>query len=79
MLQQGLSESLMGRFEATYLGHWSLCEMKEAFDITADEYVWYGGYPIAIFLKDDLDRWRAYVRDAMLRPVSLKTCLCSPE
>jgi hypothetical protein len=56
MLQQGLSESLMGRFEATYLGHWSLCEMKEAFDITADEYVWYGGYPIAIFLKDDLDR-----------------------
>lgn len=66
MLQQGLTESLAGRFESTYLGHWSYREMKEAFGLQPDEYIWYGGYPGAITLKDDEDRWKAYVRDSLL-------------
>lgn len=66
MLQQGLTESLAGRFEATYLGHWSYREMKDAFGLTAEEFVWFGGYPGAITLKDDEDRWKSYVRDALL-------------
>ena len=66
MLQQGLTESLAGRFESTYLGHWSYKEMKEAFGLTPDEYIWFGGYPGAITLKDDEDRWKAYVRDSLL-------------
>lgn len=66
MLQQGLTESLAGRFEATYLGHWSCIEMKDAFGLTPDEFIWYGGYPGAISLKEDEDRWRNYVRDALL-------------
>ncbi|EOZ99754.1 archaeal ATPase [Indibacter alkaliphilus LW1] len=66
MLQQGLTESLAGRFEATYLGHWSLKEMKEAFGLSPEEYVWFGGYPGAIMLKDDEDRWKNYIRDSLL-------------
>lgn len=66
MLQQGLTESLAGRFEATYLGHWSFKEMKEAFGLTAEEFVWFGGYPGAIALKDDEDRWKNYIRDSLL-------------
>ena len=66
MLQQGLTESLAGRFEATYLGHWSLREMREAFGLSAAEYVWFGGYPGAISLREDEDRWKSYVRDALL-------------
>lgn len=66
MLQQGLTESLAGRFEAMYLGHWSYKEMKDAFGLTPDEYIWFGGYPGAITLKDDEDRWKNYVRDALL-------------
>lgn len=66
MLQQGLSESLAGRFEATYMGHWSFLEMKEAFGLTPQEYVWLGGYPGSIVLKDDEERWKSYVRDALL-------------
>ncbi len=31
LLQQGLTESLAGRFETTYIGHWSFTEMQEAF------------------------------------------------
>lgn len=66
MLQQGLTESLAGRFESTYLGHWSYREMKDAFGLTAEEFVWFGGYPGAITLKEDEDRWKSYVRDALL-------------
>jgi uncharacterized protein len=66
MLQQGLTESLAGRFEAMYLGHWSYAEMKEAFGLTPAQYIWYGGYPGAITLKDDEDRWKSYVRDSLL-------------
>lgn len=66
MLQQGLTESLAGRFEAIYLGHWSYKEMKEAFGLTPEEYIWFGGYPGAITLMEDEDRWKNYVRDALL-------------
>lgn len=66
MLQQGLTESLAGRFEATYLGHWSYREMKDAFGLTPSEFIWFGGYPGAISLKEDEDRWKNYVRDALL-------------
>jgi len=66
MLQQGLTESLAGRFESTYLGHWSYREMKAAFGLTPEEYIWFGGYPGAVTLKDDEDRWKAYVRDSLL-------------
>ena len=45
LLQQGLTESLAGRFETTYMGHWSLSEMEEAFGWNSDQYVWFGGYP----------------------------------
>ncbi len=66
MLQQGLTESLAGRFDAMYLGHWSYKEMKDAFGLTPEEFIWFGGYPGAVTLKDDEDRWKSYIRDAML-------------
>lgn len=66
MLQQGLTESLAGRFEATYLGHWSLREMREAFGLSPEEFVWFGGYPGAITLKSDEERWKSYIRDSLL-------------
>ena len=66
MLQQGLTESLAGRFESLYLGHWSYREMKDAFGLSPEEYIWYGGYPGAITLREDEDRWKNYVRDSLL-------------
>ena len=66
LLQQGLTESLAGRFETTYLGHWSFSEMRDAFGWDEDTYVWYGGYPGAAILKDDEDRWKRYVRDSLI-------------
>lgn len=66
LLQQGLSESLAGRFETTYMGHWSLAEMQDAFDITPEQFVWFGGYPGATVLMQDEDRWKKYVNDALI-------------
>ena len=66
LLQQGLTESLAGRFETLYMGHWSLAEMRDAFGLDEDRYVWFGGYPGAIPLLTDEARWRAYVRNALI-------------
>lgn len=66
LLQQGLTESLAGRFETAYLGHWSLAEMQAAFGFTPEQYVWFGGYPGAASLVSDEDRWKKYVSDALI-------------
>lgn len=66
LLQQGLTESLAGRFETIYLGHWSYAEMKQAFDFTPEKYVWFGGYPGAAALIDDEQRWSRYVTDSLI-------------
>lgn len=39
LLQRGLTESLAGRFESMYLGHWSFAEMQNAFGWNVNQYV----------------------------------------
>ena len=68
LLEDGLSESLLGRFEISYLGHWSFAEMKKAFSFTPQEYVWFGGYPgAADFIKDE-ERFKNYIRNSVAEP-----------
>jgi predicted AAA+ superfamily ATPase len=66
LLQQGLTESLAGRFETTYMGHWSFQEMKEAFDWTANQYAWFGGYPGSAELIKEEERWKTYVQQSLI-------------
>lgn len=66
LLQQGLTESLAGRFETTYMGHWSFSEMQEAFGWDSNQYVWFGGYPGSASLIDDEERWKSYVRQSLI-------------
>ena len=65
LIQQGLTESLTGRFEVVHLPHWSYAEMREAFGFTLDQYLYFGGYPGAAPLADDPARWRRYILDAV--------------
>lgn len=65
-LQKGLSESLAGRFETTYLGHWSYSEMRDAFGFNHEQFVWFGGYPGAAPFIEDEARWQAYIRDSLI-------------
>jgi uncharacterized protein len=66
LLHKGLSESLAGRFETIYLGHWSLVEMEEAFNWNADQYAWFGGYPGGAELITDEYRWKNYINNSLI-------------
>lgn len=68
----GSRESLAGRFERLTLGHWSASALRDVFGLSSDDAallsVRLGGYPGAMPYRDDLARWRAYVRDAIIEP-----------
>lgn len=66
LLQQGLTESLAGRFELIHLGHWTFLEMQAAFGFSLQQYIWFGGYPGAASLIEEEDRWKRYVREALI-------------
>jgi predicted AAA+ superfamily ATPase len=68
LVQQGLNESLTGRYELVRVTHWSFAEMNDAFGFTLDQYIHFGGYPGSAGLIQDEPRWRAYVRDALIEP-----------
>ena len=75
LLQEGLNESLAGRFELIQVPHWSFAEMKECFDITAEQYAWFGGYPGAAAFINEEDRWKDYVRNALIEATISKDIL----
>jgi uncharacterized protein len=66
LLQQGLTESLAGRFESIYLPHWSFIEMHQAFGWDEETYAWHGGYPGCAPLINDGLRWKNYIRDSLV-------------
>ncbi len=66
LLQKGLTESLAGRFEVTYMGHWTMSEMQDAFGWSPEQYVWFGGYPGSVVLVDDENRWKRYITDSLV-------------
>lgn len=66
LVERGLTESLAGRFEVLRLPHWSYAEMRAAFGLSVEEYVYFGGYPGAAPLVAEPDRWRRYILDALV-------------
>ncbi len=66
LLQRGLTESLAGRFEVIPVPHWSFSEMSEAFRWKMDQYIYFGGFPVAAPLIKDEARWRHYIIDSLV-------------
>jgi hypothetical protein len=66
LVQRGLTESMAGRFEILRVPHWSFAEMRAAFGLACDQYVYYGGYPGAVTLMREPERWRRYLLDALI-------------
>ena len=75
LIQQGLTESLAGRFEITRLTHWSYPEMEQAFSFSVEQYIYFGGYPGAAALINDEERWKNYVRDSIVETTISKDIL----
>jgi predicted AAA+ superfamily ATPase len=65
-VQQGLTESLAGRFEIVPITHWSFAEMRDAFGWDLERYVFFGGYPGSAPLIADYERWSRYILDSLL-------------
>lgn len=76
LMQDGLSESLAGRFERLHCPHWSFTEMRDAFGYTLSMYIFFGGYPkfgqllgpkftpkITIDLHQ---RWISYIKESIV-------------
>ena len=68
LMQRGLSESMLGRFETIRLPHWSFAEMYEAFGFDLDRYIYFGGYPGAASLIQEQRRWREYILGSIIEP-----------
>ena len=66
LMQQGLSESLAGRFEVIRASHWTWPECREAFGWDVDTFIYHGGYPGAASLIDEPSRWRDYITNAVV-------------
>lgn len=71
LMQDGLSESLAGRFEPLRVTHWSWPEMRDAFGFELDQYIYFGGYPGAAHLTRDFkdwEDWKDYVWGSLIEP-----------
>ncbi|MDR2770535.1 MAG: ATP-binding protein [Clostridiales Family XIII bacterium] len=79
LLQKGLSESLMGRFEILYSPHWSYAECREAFGYSLDDFLFFGGYPGASSLIGDELRWARYMGTSIVEPTILQDILLMEE
>jgi uncharacterized protein len=75
LIQKGLTESLTGRFETFYLGHWSFVEMEAAFGWKIEQYIYFGGYPGSASLIGDEERWKNYIKDALIETTISKDIL----
>ena len=79
LLQKGLDESLMGRFEILYSPHWSFAECKEAFGYSLDDFLFFGGYPGAAALIKDENRWARYMGTSIVEPTISQDILMMEE
>ena len=79
LLQEGLTESLMGRFEILYSPHWGYVECKEAFGYSLDDFLFFGGYPGAAPLISDENRWARYVGASIVEPTIAQDILMMEE
>jgi len=79
LLQKGLSESLMGRYEVLNCPHWSYSECKTAFGYNLDEFLLFGGYPGAAPLIKDESRWAHYIGTSIVEPTISQDILMMEE
>ena len=69
-IQQGLKESLAGRYELVEVRHWGLSESR-ALDPSIDlgQDLLFGGYPGGYRFRGTPRRWQGYIRDSILENV----------
>ena len=79
LIQKGLNESMAGRFEVLFCPHWNFTECKTAFKYKLDDFLFFGGYPGAAVLKNDIERWTRYIGSSIVEPVISRDILQMEE
>ncbi len=75
LMQEGLTESLAGRFFLHRCSHWSYSECKAAFGWNLEQWIFFGGYPgAASFINDEVS-WKRYVTDSLIETVLARDVL----
>ena len=75
LLHRGLTESMVGRYEVIHIPHWSFSECHAAFDLSLDEFIYFGAYPGSLIYRHDEDRFLSYIQDAIIEPVVTRDIL----
>jgi len=79
LLQKGLTESVMGRFEVLFSPHWNYAECQKAFGYSLDDFLFFGGYPGAAALIKDENRWARYMGASIVEPTISQDILLMEE
>jgi hypothetical protein len=69
LLQEGLTESLAGRFFLNRCMHWGLSEVSEAFGWDLKKWIYFGGF------SEEESAWKRYVADSLIETVLARDVL----
>ncbi len=75
LMQEGLSESLAGRFFLHRCTHWEYPECRDAFGWSLEQWLFYGGYPGAAVFIDNESDWKRYIADSLIETVLARDVL----
>ena len=75
LIQEGLSESLAGRFFLHRCIHWTFKECADVFGWDLNRWLYFGGYPGAAVLSGDEQKWKRYVTDSLIETVLARDVL----
>lgn len=69
LMQEGLSESLAGRFFLHRCTHWGYPECQDAFGWSLEQWIYFGGYPGGASFAEDEMSWKRYIADSLIETV----------
>lgn len=74
-ISTGLNESMAGRFLIQKVFHWGAKESFDAFSLSLDDYLKYGGYPGSYALVANKTLWLNYIKNSIIDSVIGKDIL----
>jgi predicted AAA+ superfamily ATPase len=75
LMQEGLTESLAGRFFLHRCNHWGYPECRTAFGWDLERWIYFGGYPGAVSFTENESTWKRYISDSLIETVLARDVL----